>query len=83
MVKRHPPSGIRSFLYAPANHADAVAAAIASTADAIVLDLERSVPTAEKDKARQIAVDALRHPRSMKGYVRINAFPHALLHHGP
>jgi citrate lyase subunit beta/citryl-CoA lyase len=75
MLKRHVPSGIRSFLYAPANRARELAEAFDSIADAVVLDLEHSVAVAEQDAARRHAVEALRRPRGMKGYVRINAFP--------
>jgi citrate lyase subunit beta/citryl-CoA lyase len=46
---------IRSALFVPANNQRFLAKAQACSADAVILDLEDSVPAAEKDKARRIA----------------------------
>ena len=43
---------LRSFLFAPGNHARRVANALSLNADSIILDLEDAVATAEKPAAR-------------------------------
>ena len=43
---------MRSLLFAPANHPRRVEKALASAADAAILDLEDAVPEAEKPAAR-------------------------------
>lgn len=48
-------SGPRSLLIMPANRADMLAKAPSYGADALVFDLEDSVPVAEKPKARALA----------------------------
>ena len=67
------PSVLRSFLFAPGNHARRVEKALALGADAVILDLEDAVAVAEKAGTRQIVLDALARPRRCKGYVRVNA----------
>ena len=47
----------RSLLFVPANRPDRYAKAAASGADAVIVDLEDSIPVAEKDSARQSLVD--------------------------
>ncbi len=69
-----PPSGLRSLLFAPANHARHAARVFESGADAAVLDLEDAVPPAGKVAARASALAALARPRACAGYVRINSF---------
>lgn len=65
---------LRSLLFAPGNHARRVAKALASEADAVILDLEDACPVAEKVATRAVVVEALqRCPREALGYVRINA----------
>jgi len=65
---------LRSLLFAPGNHARRVAKALASEADAVILDLEDACPVAEKRATRAVVVEALqRVPRAALGYVRINA----------
>jgi len=63
----------RSFLFAPANHARRVEKAFTLGADAVILDLEDAVATAEKGAARPLAREALARPRTCRGYVRVNA----------
>jgi len=43
---------LRSFLFAPGNHPRRVANALSLDADAVILDLEDAVATAEKPAAR-------------------------------
>lgn len=67
------PSVLRTFLFAPGNHARRVEKALALGADAVILDLEDAVAIAEKEATRQTVLDALAGPRRCKGYVRVNA----------
>jgi citrate lyase subunit beta/citryl-CoA lyase len=64
---------VRSLLFAPANHPRRVEKALASTADAAILDLEDAVPEAEKLAARAALAAAAALPRRTWLYVRINA----------
>jgi citrate lyase subunit beta/citryl-CoA lyase len=64
---------LRSFLFAPGNHARRVANALSLDADAVILDLEDAVATAEKPAARGAVAAALALPRHSLLYVRINA----------
>ena len=65
---------LRSLLFAPGNHARRVTKALASAADAVILDLEDACPVAEKVATRAVVVEALqRVPHEALGYVRINA----------
>ncbi|WPB58335.1 CoA ester lyase [Xylophilus sp. GOD-11R] len=64
---------LRSFLFAPANHARRVEKSLTLDADAVILDLEDAVAVAEKPGARALAVQALQGPRRCKGYIRVNA----------
>jgi citrate lyase subunit beta/citryl-CoA lyase len=64
---------IRTFLFAPANHARRVEKAFTLGADAVILDLEDAVAVAEKPAARSKAIEALQSPRGSLGYVRVNA----------
>jgi citrate lyase subunit beta/citryl-CoA lyase len=63
----------RSFLFAPANHARRVEKALTLAADAVILDLEDSVASAEKEAARKPIAQALARPRKCRAYVRVNA----------
>jgi citrate lyase subunit beta/citryl-CoA lyase len=63
----------RSFLFAPGNHARRVEKAFSLAADAVILDLEDAVATAEKAAARPLVVEALARPRKVRGFVRVNA----------
>jgi citrate lyase subunit beta / citryl-CoA lyase len=63
----------RSFLFAPANVARRVEKALTLPADAVILDLEDSVATAEKVATRKLAVQALQAKGRARVYVRVNA----------
>ena len=64
---------LRSFLFAPGNHARRVANALSLDADVVILDLEDAVATAEKPAARGAVAAALSRPRRSLLYVRVNA----------
>ncbi|MCD5416104.1 CoA ester lyase, partial [Candidatus Bipolaricaulota bacterium] len=63
----------RSLLFAPGNVARRVEKALQLNADAVILDLEDSVPIAEKGATRELIAEALRAPRNRPCYVRVNA----------
>src|SRR5436190_4131169 len=63
----------RSFLFAPGNHARRVEKALSLAADAVILDLEDAVATAEKRATRDAVIAALARPRRALVYVRVNA----------
>lgn len=60
----------RSWLYIPADRPDRVRKALASEADAVILDLEDAVAPANKDAARRTVLDTLAEGHEV--YVRIN-----------
>ena len=64
---------LRSFLFAPGNHARRVEKALSLDADAVILDLEDAVATAEKRATRDAVIAALARPRRGLLYVRVNA----------
>jgi citrate lyase subunit beta/citryl-CoA lyase len=64
---------LRSFLFAPGNHARRVEKALTLDADAVILDLEDAVATAEKRATRDAVIAALVRPRRALLYVRVNA----------
>ena len=67
-------SSPRSYLFVPGNRPERFAKALASGADALILDLEDSVPLAEKAVARQAVTDWLATiPRGKPVFVRVNA----------
>jgi citrate lyase subunit beta/citryl-CoA lyase len=72
------PPGLRSYLFAPGNHARRVEKVFTVGADAVILDLEDAVAPAEKAAARPLVVAAMQRPRSARGYVRVNGIdsPH-------
>lgn len=53
------PLPLRSALYVPATRPELLAKALASAADAVIVDLEDAVPAARKDEARAAAAEAL------------------------
>jgi citrate lyase subunit beta / citryl-CoA lyase len=61
-VNRREASIPRSLLYVPGHRADLLAKAARSGADAVVADLEDSVPPADKDAAREVVGDWLAQP---------------------
>jgi len=60
-------------LFAPGNHPRRVEKALTLDADAVILDLEDAVATAEKVAARDAIAAALTKPRTGSLYVRVNA----------
>ena len=64
---------LRSFLFAPGNHAGRVEKALSLDADAVIHDLEDAVATAEKIRARDLVGAALTRKRRGLLYVRVNA----------
>ncbi|ODU67929.1 MAG: CoA ester lyase [Sphingomonas sp. 66-10] len=63
---------LRSLLFVPADRPERFAKAVASGADAIILDLEDSVAAARKDYARGAIRDWLSEPRECLSFVRVN-----------
>jgi citrate lyase subunit beta/citryl-CoA lyase len=63
----------RSYLYVPGNRADLIDKAVASGVDAVILDLEDAVPTAEKESARKAVRAALGSSPAATVFVRLNA----------
>jgi citrate lyase subunit beta/citryl-CoA lyase len=63
----------RTLLFAPGNHPRRIEKAFTLKADAVILDLEDSVPPAEKPASRGAVAQALAQPRTCRGYVRVNA----------
>src|ERR1700691_3020781 len=71
---------LRSFLFAPGNHARRVEKALTLDADAVILDLEDAVAIAEKPATRSAVVAAYAQPRTGLLYVRVNAADTAFCH---
>ena len=70
----------RSFLIMPANRADMLAKAPSYGADALVFDLEDSVPVAEKPAARALAHEHIaRYKGGVVLYVKVNALQSGML----
>lgn len=69
---------IRSFLFVPGNKASWIEKSINSKADALILDLEDSVPPAQKAEARGIVQSKLAWlvEQKQRVWVRINRSPH-------
>ncbi|MBT2304851.1 CoA ester lyase [Variovorax paradoxus] len=69
---------VRSFLFVPGNRAAWIDKAADSCADALILDLEDSVPLAEKAQARETVRSSLEglSRRKQRTWVRINRSPH-------
>jgi citrate lyase subunit beta/citryl-CoA lyase len=64
----------RSYLFVPGNRPERFAKALASGADALILDLEDSVPLSEKAAARKAVADWLATaPTSKPVFIRVNA----------
>ena len=64
---------LRSFLFAPGNHVRRVEKALSLDADAVILDLEDAVATAEKAATREVVAAAFARERRGWLYVRVNA----------
>lgn len=70
---------MRSLLFVPADSEKKIPKALASEADAVILDLEDSVALADKPKARGLAREILLSPRDRaKLFVRVNALSSGL-----
>lgn len=69
---------IRSFLFVPGNKASWMEKVIGAKADALILDLEDSVPPAQKAEAREIVKSKLAWlaEQRQRIWVRINRSPH-------
>lgn len=65
---------LRSFLFAPGNHARRVEKALTLPADAVILDLEDAVAVSEKPATRDLVVKAFAQTRHGRLYVRVNAY---------
>jgi len=65
---------LRSFLFAPGNHARRVEKALTLPADAVILDLEDAVAISEKPATRELVARTFRQARHGKLYVRVNAY---------
>jgi citrate lyase beta subunit len=64
----------RSLLFAPGHDASRLHAAFASEADAVVADLEDSVPAADKSRAREVVAEVLAGPTGTAArLIRINS----------
>ncbi|HAI21162.1 MAG TPA: CoA ester lyase [Clostridiales bacterium UBA8153] len=63
----------RSLLFAPGNVPRRVEKAMTLAADAVILDLEDAVPISLKASARIAVAEALKQPRRMTCYVRVNS----------
>lgn len=64
---------LRSFLFTPGNHARRMEKTLTAETDAVMLDLEDAVASAEKPAARTTVVEYLARPRGpRKAYVRVN-----------
>ena len=73
-----PMKPIRSFLFVPGNKASWIERAVGSKADALILDLEDSVPPDQKAEARMIVAAKLAWlaEHKQRTWVRINRSPH-------
>ncbi len=69
---------IRSFLFVPGNKASWIEKSVTAKADALILDLEDSVPLEQKVEARDIVQSKLAFlaERGQRTWVRINRSPH-------
>ncbi|MCC7281180.1 MAG: CoA ester lyase [Acetobacteraceae bacterium] len=67
-------SGLRSFLFVPADSERKLARAAEAEADVLLLDLEDSVGAERKKAARAMAADWLRSAARPSAFVRVNAF---------
>lgn len=72
---------MRSLLFVPADSERKIPKALACGADVVILDLEDSVASADKPKARGLAREILTSPRGLlpKLFVRVNALASGLI----
>lgn len=64
---------LRSFLFVPATRPDRIGKALASGADAVIVDLEDAVPADAKDQARSTLATFFEQNPDVKVLVRINS----------
>lgn len=64
---------LRSLLFVPGDRPDRMMKAVASGADALILDLEDSVAAEKKNEARLAVAEFLAAPRALPIFVRINS----------
>lgn len=62
----------RSFLSVPGDRGHDIELALAAGADAVILDLEATVPPHRKAAARKIVAERLSRPRACRTYVRLD-----------
>jgi len=63
---------LRTVLFVPGNRPDRIEKALASAADAVIIDLEDAVPIAQKEKVRLPVREILDKNPSKRTYVRVN-----------
>lgn len=64
---------MRSWLFVPGNRPDRIGKALASSADAVIIDWEDAVAGRDKPQAREQTRRALAHPPPRRPWLRINA----------
>lgn len=62
----------RTYMFTPGNHPRRVEKVFTLPSDAVILDLEDAVAISEKEATRALIVEALRQPRDVRAYVRVN-----------
>lgn len=67
-----PPHGFRSWLFVPADDPRKIDKALGDGPDVVILDLEDAVASGRKDRARDLAADALRREAAPARFVRVN-----------
>jgi citrate lyase subunit beta/citryl-CoA lyase len=65
-------NGLRSLLFVPGDDQRKINRAVASKADAVIIDLEDSVALHNKEAARRLAAEILQQARKITIFVRIN-----------
>ena len=68
-----PETPIRSYLYVPGNDQHRIEKALATDADAVILDLEDAVAPNRKEEARKVVVEMLHAKPTKPVFVRLNA----------
>lgn len=63
---------LRSLLFVPGDRGDRIEKALATEADALILDLEDAVAASAKPAARGVVAEALAKPRTKPLFVRVN-----------
>ena len=74
-----PDPPIRSYLYVPGSDPRRIEKALASEADAVILDLEDAVAPNRKEEARKTVAGFLRSGQEKPVFVRVNAPGSALI----